>query len=140
MGLQDPANKDILDNCGPIGFLQLNYTTTDRKRSLLPSPVALDRPNPPKTGNSFSAKYLTNITVGEDFANCYSSPNATTGDLVTRYRFNQEVWVQCWVEASDTTAWYETIDFCYVREVDFWQSLYDCKEMSSTKMMNTTNR
>jgi len=125
-GLQDPANKDILDNCGPIGFIQLNYTTINRKRRASPSPVALaDRPEPRKTGTSLSAKYLVNITVGEDWANCYSSPNSTTGDFVTRYRFDTEVWVQCWTEASDLTYWYETTDFCYVREPDFWQSLGD---------------
>jgi hypothetical protein len=136
MGLQDPANKDILDYCGPIGFIQLNDTVPYPKQRSTPalSPVALhDLARSPKTGISLNAQYLANITVGEDYANCYSCANSTTCNLVTRYRFEEEVWVQCWYIAPDGTGddqyWYETTDFCYVREVDFFQSLFDCKSM-----------
>jgi len=133
MGLQDTANKDILDYCGPIGFIQLNDTTIyNKRRSSLPrSPAALpDLAKAPETRSELSAQYLANITVGEDFANCYSCPNSTTCDLETRYRFDQEVFVQCYYVAplgapENEAYWYETTDFCYVREVDFWQSLFD---------------
>jgi hypothetical protein len=37
--------------------------------------------------------------------------------------------MQCYVDTGATnpneTYWYETVDFCYVREVDFWESLFD---------------
>src|SRR6185437_14776061 len=106
-----------------------------RKRESSPDPAPVPLPDqataPPATGIDLGAQYLVNLTVGEDYANCYSCPNATTCDLQQRYKFNQEVWVQSYSEVENVptndTWWYETTDFCYVREVDFWQSLGDCK-------------
>ncbi|KUJ08886.1 uncharacterized protein LY89DRAFT_741715 [Mollisia scopiformis] len=128
-GLRDPANKDILDNCGPIGFLQLNDTGSRKRESLPDRDPAPDLSSPPGTGIDLGSQYLVNLTVGEDYAYCYNCPNTTTCDVVTRYRFKQEVWMQCYytapVEVANETYWYETTDFCYVREVDFFQSLFD---------------
>lgn len=127
-GLVDSANKDILDNCGPIGFIQLNDTNF-RKRESLPAPVPI---TPPATGVDLGSQYLVNLTVGEDFARCYSCPNTTSCDEVTKYPFGHEVFVQCYYDATEANNgtyqdWYETTDFCYVREQDFFQSLYDRK-------------
>ena len=125
---------DVLDNCGPIGFLQLNDTTVYNKRasSSAPRPVTLPGlETPPTTDTSLGVNYLVNITVGEDFANCYTCLSSTACDRVMRYGFGREVWVQCYSTVLDAptneTYWYETTDFCYVREVDFFQSLFDRK-------------
>jgi len=141
MGLRDTANKDILDNCGPIGFLQLNNSDYRKRESTAPAPITL--PNlatSPGTGVDLGSQYLLNITVGEDFANCYSCPNTTTCDEVGRYRYKEEVWVQCYYTAPDAvpneTYWYETTDFCYVREVDFFQSLFDQYRFPDCSLFN----
>ncbi|CZR55032.1 uncharacterized protein PAC_04918 [Phialocephala subalpina] len=132
VGLYEPANKDILDNCGPIGFLQVNWTGSKRDTSRSPKPItlpSLQTPPPPKIGTDLKSHYLANITVGEDNAFCHSCANSTC-DVVKKYPYKYEVWVQCYVDNLDATNpnetyWYETTDFCYVHEGDFEQSLFD---------------
>lgn len=130
VGLYQPGNKDILDNCGPIGFIQANWTGSKREASPSPEPITLpSSETPPQIGTDLKSHYLVNITVGEDYAFCHSCANSTC-DIVGRYPYGHEVWVQCYVEnvAStnpNETYWYETTDFCYVHEGDFEQSLFD---------------
>jgi hypothetical protein len=109
--------------------LQVNYTYTPpekvKQRSASPAPVAT-------VEKELEKRYLLNITVGEDYAACHSCPN-TTCEVERRYPFNHGVIVQCDVDAGlpypnatyEYAYWYLTTDFCYVREVDFWESLFD---------------
>lgn len=52
--------------------------------------------------------------------------------------------MQCYVDTGATnpneTYWYETIDFCYVREVDFWESLFDRKYWAMMRRMRADSR
>ncbi|KAB8304239.1 hypothetical protein EYC80_003656 [Monilinia laxa] len=66
---------------------------------------------------------------GEDYARCYETPSSSSR-LVKRYEWDHGVWVQCYENNftnpnPNETYWYFTTDFCYVREVDFWESLFD---------------
>ncbi|ESZ98117.1 hypothetical protein SBOR_1496 [Sclerotinia borealis F-4128] len=132
IGLEEPADKSNLDYCGPVGFVQLNYTS-QRKRSSVPlnhdeeSYHPLVKHSPPLSHN-LNKRYLLNLTVGEDYASCYSTPSSS-GHLEREYEWDHGVWVQCYQDAVSTnpneTNWYLTTDFCYVREVDFWESLFD---------------
>ncbi|CAD6442170.1 bbbc2ba7-e44e-49d6-960a-c04561a073dc [Sclerotinia trifoliorum] len=133
IGLEEPANKAELDYCGPVGFLQLNYTEPAKRSSPLNknkiSPPPLTKHSPPSLFHNLNKRYLLNITVGEDYAPCYSTPSSSS-DLVRKYEWDQGVWVQCFVSNFvDTngveTYGYLTTDFCYVREADFWESLFD---------------
>lgn len=129
--LYNKPDRTYLDNCGPIPFLEAinhnipNTTTEVDKRIALPEPIQdLD------TGS----KYLINVTVGEDYAHCRECPSDKC-DLVTKYPFNAEVWLQCLVEidkGTNVTFWSETIDFCYVKNSEFWQDPSgDCKHCKS---------
>ncbi|PQE33927.1 NLP/P60 protein [Rutstroemia sp. NJR-2017a WRK4] len=127
IGLEDPADKSVLDNCGPVGFVQVNYTYPEKVKQRSPSPVPV-----PKAEKELEKRYLLNITVGEDYAACHSCAN-TTCEVERRYPFNHEVIVQCYLDAGlpspnstyEEAYWYLTTDFCYVRELDFWESLFD---------------
>ncbi|KAI9648264.1 hypothetical protein NHQ30_002896 [Ciborinia camelliae] len=134
IGLEEPADKTELDYCGPVGFLQLNFTTPT-KRSASPlhsnerSHRSLAKHSPPSSSTDLNKRYLVNITVGEDYAHCYSTPSSSS-QLVKSYEWNHSVWVQCYEDTlanpnPNETYWYFTTDFCYVREVDFWESLFD---------------
>ena len=159
-GLNDLASDLSVENCGAIGFLQVNYTlsTSDNetetgavarigkvskvaKRSPNPEPAPIALPEPMKE-TAFSANYLINLTVGEDYAYCYTCANSTC-DVQQKYGFNHTVLMQCYKETNSTnpneTAWYETTDFCWVREVDFWESLYD-RELNSTIVVLNSER
>lgn len=143
VGLHQPADKDVLDNCGPIGFIQANWTGDAKVASRSLKPITLPSPEtPPNVGTDLNSHYLVNITVGEDYAFCHSCPNSTC-DIVGKYAWKHEVWVQCYVDNLDATNanetyWYETTDFCYVHEGDFEQSLFD--RMSSILPNNVRRR
>jgi len=140
-GLEDNAKSLNIDNCGPVGFIQTNYTGaysvgTARigkkapkmsKRSANPEPAPIPLPEPIQE-TTIGSNYLINLTVGEDYAYCHTCAN-TTCDVQQRYAFNHSVLMQCYVQTNSTDPndvdWYETTDFCYVREVDFWESLDD---------------
>ncbi|KAH7319116.1 hypothetical protein BKA65DRAFT_95143 [Rhexocercosporidium sp. MPI-PUGE-AT-0058] len=159
--LEEPADKHILDNCGPIGFLQVNYTDTtaapvepderiakpasaqaelrgaswshvqQRAASPEPEPEALPVPLPAPLAEASAElhkRYLINITVGEDYAFCHKKPVGSS-KVVKKYEFGTGVWMQCYESTETTIAnetyWYKTTDFCYVREVDFFESLFD---------------
>lgn len=133
IGLEAKADRSKIDYCGPVGFLQLNYTgPAKREADAEPAPVpvtdAKPAPVPEPIHENIQKRYLINITVGEDYAKCHTSPNSTSS-VVKKYPFDHKVWMQCYVDTGATnpneTYWYETIDFCYVREVDFWESLFD---------------
>jgi hypothetical protein len=69
-------------------------------------------------------QYLINVTVGEEYAYCRTCPREKCR-AEKRYEFGAEVILQCVTERSGTgnaTWWSETIDFCYVRNSDFWES------------------
>ncbi|KAF7960792.1 hypothetical protein EAE96_000465 [Botrytis aclada] len=134
IGLEEPADKSELDYCGPVGFIQVNYTSPEKRA---PSPLSsnknshgsLAKHSPPSSSHDLHKRYLLNITVGEDYASCYSTPSSAS-QLVKNYEWDHGVWVQCYVSVFDSpnlneTDWYLTTDFCYVREVDFWESLFD---------------
>lgn len=135
--LGSPADKAVLDNCGAIGFIQTNDTsasTASRSASntlLIPKPAAASTPKrrSPSSPAELHKRYLINMTVGEDFAACHAATTSASA-VVKRYPFDAGVWMQCY--ATNATAadpaeeyWYKTTDFCYVREVDFWESLFD---------------
>jgi hypothetical protein len=112
-----------LDNCGPIPYLEWekhhneNGTSDVDKREPLPIPIEQ------------SAKYLINVTVGEDWAYCRESPT-NTSEIVTKYPYNSEVWLQCVVDGGGPYDdwWSQTTDFCYVKDTDLWQDpAGDCK-------------
>ncbi|KAI9047517.1 hypothetical protein LZ554_008233 [Drepanopeziza brunnea f. sp. 'monogermtubi'] len=166
--LTEPANRTVLDNCGPIGFVQVRQTdgsagvaasssssaapanepmpepassstNTVRNRrhspARAPTPIA-ELPLAEAAAGSESAlhkRYLINITVGADSAACHSS-TASTSAVETRYPLDAIVWMQCYATSNDTSTtmmdgaeqyWYLTTDFCYVREEDFRESLFD---------------
>ncbi|KAF5871816.1 uncharacterized protein Bfra_008840 [Botrytis fragariae] len=129
IGLEEPADKSELDYCGPVGFIQVNYTTPEKRA---PSPLNssknshgfLAKHSPPSLSNDLHKRYLLNITVGEDYAPCYSTPlqqvnwsRVMNGIMVFGYN---AMWI-----VSKTQIPMRRIDFCYVREVDFWESLFD---------------
>ena len=137
-GLLYPADRFILANCGPIGFLQTNYTgdndiaSTARIGKAGKSSKAIARstvPLPePLQETETNGNFLINLTVGSDFADCRSCANITCG-IQERFYFNQTVLAQCYQQTTSTnpneTYWYETTDFCFMKTVDFWQSLDD---------------
>jgi hypothetical protein len=89
-----------LDNCGPIPYIleiadhnNQNGTTDVNKRHLAPEPL----PKPAEMG----AKYLINVTIGEEYAYCYSCTNDAC-EVEQTYSFNQEVYLQCIVNANET--------------------------------------
>ena len=111
-----------LDPCGPIPLLEPekhnneNGTSDVNKRTPIPEPL----PKP----SSLGVMYLINVTVGEDYASCRTCPQ-TTCDSEKRYKFNQEVWLQCITDqgTNGTSEWWsQTTDFCYVKNSDFWES------------------
>jgi hypothetical protein len=122
-----------LDNCGPIPFLEVLFHTNSTDK--IPDAAGPADPGAPPTATpelsrrrpaDQSAHYLINVTVGEDFANCRTYADEDS-DIVKRYPFNKEVWLQCLVETNGTW-WAETTDFCYVKNSDFWESpVDDCK-------------
>ncbi|QSZ37570.1 hypothetical protein DSL72_008668 [Monilinia vaccinii-corymbosi] len=134
IGLEEAADKTEIDYCGPVGFLQLNYTSPVKRAGsplhLQTSPRSLAKKSPtPSPSHDLHKRYLLNITVGEDYARCYETPSSSSR-LVTSYEWDHGVWVQCYEDSfanpnPNETSWYLTTDFCYVREVDFWESLYD---------------
>ncbi|RAL61783.1 hypothetical protein DID88_002846 [Monilinia fructigena] len=107
IGLEEPADKTEIDYCGPVGFLQVNYTApVGRSASPLnpeTSHSSLAKHSPPSSSSDINKRYLLNITVGEDYARCYETPSSSSR-LVKRYEWDHGVWVQ---------------------EVDFWESLFD---------------
>lgn len=120
-GLYSKPDITYLDNCGPIPFLELaNHYSQNRTTEI------------DKRGNA-SAKYLINVTVGEDYAYCHSCPS-TKCNSEKRYKFNEEVWLQCLYEDKNSTWWSETTDFCYVKNSDFWQSPEGDCEFSGSGM------
>jgi hypothetical protein len=146
------ANKATLDNCGPIPFLQINQTGTvdpDNKRSAMPEPVPEPEPEPAAEaeGNLLDKRYLVNFTVGEDYAVCHSCPQSSCS-TIKKYPWDTSVWLQCYEMTTSTnpneTYWLYTTDFCWVREVDFWESLFDRESSSGEdrdkKMILTTSR
>jgi hypothetical protein len=132
IGMTHTATKSTLDNCGPIPFLQINETGNvdpDNKRSASPLPVPAPIPDSEAAaGTLLEKRYLVNFTVGEDYAYCRSCANSSC-PTVKRYPWDTSVWLQCYVDTGATneneTYWMETTDFCWVREVDFWESLFD---------------
>lgn len=90
-----------LDPCGPSPFLEpdddpAKDTTTVNKRDSEsePSPELVER----------SAKYLVNVTIGEEYSYCRTCA-ADSCDVERRYEFNQEVYLQCLVVLNTTVYW-----------------------------------
>lgn len=137
-----------------IGFIQLNYTGDYAKaakadlahrlaatmKSRTPSNEVVEReqeaaPLPSlEEENHLRKRYLVNFTVGEDYAVCHTCLN-TTCETAKRYPFDKEVILQCYEDligypsinltAADTSLWFKTTDFCWVRAQDFWQDVGD---------------
>jgi len=124
-GLTRKIDKNSLDNCGPLPRLEVNRTETfTTRRHAAPPPL-------PK----LEARYLINVTVGEDYAYCHEKPLTTT-PILKAYEFMTEVFLQCITQNNDpadpnNTFWELTTDFCYVRSLDFFESPEgDCKSWS----------
>jgi len=119
IGLHHKIDTSSLDNCGPVPSLQVNYTGpyAKNRRAALPAPLPAAKLQP---------RYLINVTVGEDFAHCYTRPLTTT-PIVKSYPWMESVLLQCITDNKDpadpnNTYWELTTDFCYVRSADFWES------------------
>lgn len=117
-GLYSKPDITYLDNCGPIPFLEAEWHNNENGTSEIdkraPEPIPFPVPE------EQSAKYLINVTVGEDHAYCRSCPKDSC-HIEHTYNWNQEVWLQCLVEVNGTW-WSESTDFCYVKNSDFWES------------------
>ncbi|KAH7396760.1 hypothetical protein DE146DRAFT_49831 [Phaeosphaeria sp. MPI-PUGE-AT-0046c] len=107
-----------LDPCGPIPFLEpdddtVKDPTNSEKRNPEPEPIPdlVER----------SAKYLVNVTIGEEYSYCRTCA-AESCEAERRYEFNQEVYLQCLVILNTTVYWSMTTDFCYINNADLWQS------------------
>lgn len=168
--LEEPANKAVIDNCGPVGFIQINETGTQEpegvarlsipvpasgkanikgapwshvlKRAASPAPeaeaeveaeaeAALAPPLPAPLAESSAGlhkRFLINITVGEEYSACHEKPVGTS-KVLKQYEFGEEVWMQCFEDVdtpiANETYWYKTTDFCFVREVEYFESLFD---------------
>jgi hypothetical protein len=93
-----------LDPCGPVPFLEADDGTAKdmtsvNKRAFEPSPSSefVER----------SAKYLVNVTIGEEYSYCRSCA-AESCDVEKRYEFDQEVYLQCLVVLNTTVYWSQT--------------------------------
>jgi hypothetical protein len=164
IGLHEKADKTTLDNCGAIGFIQLNYTgdyvksanaaksylahrlATQMKRRTSSNDVVEREPEAAplpslEDENHLQKRYLVNFTVGEDYAVCHTCLNSTC-DTVKRYPYNREVILQCYEDligypsinltSTDTSLWFLTTDFCWVRAQDFWQDVGDRESAFTT--------
>ncbi|KAF2853154.1 hypothetical protein T440DRAFT_444950 [Plenodomus tracheiphilus IPT5] len=110
-----------LDNCGPIPYLEPEKHNNENGTS------DVNKRKTTSVLQPFGAMYLANVTVGEEYAYCRSCPDEKCGSE-KRYEFEQEVWIQCVTEnLANETWWSETIDFCYVKNSDFWKGPDDCK-------------
>lgn len=110
-----------LDWCGPIPLLETEKHWNENGTSEIDSESIEERAAVQTSKPDLMApSYLINVTVGEDFANCHSKPDEKS-KIEKRYKFNQEVWLQCITERNGTY-WSETTDFCYVNSKDFWES------------------
>ncbi|CAA9956734.1 hypothetical protein PTMSG1_00342 [Pyrenophora teres f. maculata] len=113
--LYQPPDLTRLDNCGPIPFLEDLWHNNENGTSDVNKREAKPVPGP------FSANYLINITVGEEYSYCRSCTN-TTCEVEKTYEFDQEVYVQCIsLDSAGLLWWSLTTDFCYVPNSDFWQ-------------------
>lgn len=129
IGLTEKPDKTDLDPCGPIPFLEVNYTyeALAVAKSILKSAPIL--PSPLK--QKLEKRYLQNATVGEDFAPCYVTP-ANTSRISKQYVWEQQVFSQCYEGSDESTVdgpqfWLFTTDFCYLRSKDLFESPSDCK-------------
>jgi hypothetical protein len=127
--LWSKPDVEDLDWCGPIPLLEMANHWNENGTSEIDATAEaqeVDKRLPIPEPGDLVPSYLINVTVGEDFANCHSEPDASSR-IEKRYVFNQEVWLQCITERNGTY-WSETIDFCYVDSKDFWESPEgDCK-------------
>ncbi|KAF2643619.1 hypothetical protein P280DRAFT_394935 [Massarina eburnea CBS 473.64] len=119
IGLYQKPDKTYLDNCGPIPLLEIEKHWNENGTSEVNKRDPHASPNP--VPSTLGTQYLINVTVGEDVANCRSCPDEKCG-IQERYTFNEEVWLQCLATGTNGTWWSETIDFCYVKNSDFWES------------------
>ena len=127
-GLYSKPDITYLENCGPIPYLEIENHSNENGTSEVDTEVdtEVNKRDPLPVPTDVSAKYLINVTVGEDYAYCRTCPKETCKSQ-KRYPFNTEVWLQCLVQTNGTW-WSETTDFCYVKNSDFWQSPEgDCK-------------
>jgi len=130
IGLTEKADKNDLDPCGPIPFLEINNTYVEpdpepdaKLATYLPATL---HKAPQVADGNLHKRYLVNVTVGEDYALCHREPTSNS-TVQRRYRWEQELWLQCLERNDDTpdfneTYWSLTTDFCFVRSVDLWQS------------------
>ena len=130
IGLTHKVDKDELDPCGPIPFLEINNTYVSPDSKLTSQQAshlsATLHKTPAAVEGNLQKRYLVNVTVGEDYALCHREPTSNS-TVERRYRWEQELWLQCLERNDDTpdfneTYWSLTTDFCFVRSVDLWQS------------------
>lgn len=129
IGLTKKPNKNDLDPCGPIPFLEVNYMYEALRtaRSPLKPPSLI----PSAIKAKVAKRYLQNATVGEDFAPCYETPT-NSSRVLKKYVWEQQVLSQCYEGADESTVdgpqyWLFTTDFCYLRSKDLFESPSDCK-------------
>jgi hypothetical protein len=123
IGLYEKPDITKMDNCGPIPLLEIekhhneNGTSDVNKRETAPLTEPLEE------RDTVGTAYIINVTVGEEYAYCRSCPSDTCKTEKV-YEFNEEVWLQCLVDSQtgNGTYWSQTIDFCYVKSADFWES------------------
>jgi hypothetical protein len=112
-----------LDPCGPVPFLEFanhnneNGTSDVNKRDT-------EHPRLPNLAER-SAKYLENVTIGEEYSYCHSCA-ADPCDVKKRYEFNQEVWIQCLVN-TNSTWWSQTTVGCEMSVNTGWPNALLCR-------------
>lgn len=114
-----------LDSCGPIPYLETEKHWNENGTSEIDAVQRRDADEEAEVRHVeereiLRPRYLINVTVGEDFADCHEKPDPKS-HVEKRYKFDQEVWLQCVTEQNGTW-WSETTDFCYVDNKNFWQS------------------
>jgi hypothetical protein len=158
IGLWEKADKDVLENCGPVEFLELNSTYA--KRAALPEPtslpslgdqeevVAAPEPTAPpfsqipvpslkEVSNSIEKRYLVNFTIGEEYSYCRSCPDRSC-EVEKVYEFNQSVILMCWLLPDVGEDWVHTTDICWIPANETWEDLHDnyyyptCQDFNDT--------
>lgn len=88
-----------LDPCGPVPFIEpddenAKEPTSANKRAPEATPELIER----------SAKYLVNVTIGEEYSYCRNCA-AESCEVERKYEFNQEIYLQCLVIQNTTVYW-----------------------------------
>jgi hypothetical protein len=95
-----------LDPCGPIPFLEYANHHNENGTS------DVNKRDTPQKRDDLSAKYLVNVTIGEEYAPCRTCAQDSC-ETEKVYQFDQEVYIQCITQFNQTSWWAETVVSSY---------------------------